>query len=212
MANSKRQLKALAALNLDMFQPDNIQLPAPATLHTIIKQAAVVAPEVAALATEPSPVFESELPSEKELYDLFERYNWMYFGGRLTCPQIEYSNRMTSAGAFYPRQRLIKIGRKYHQIFPDEIADTLKHEMIHLIHLKHDTAFKAEAKRVGATLKARSHPLLRRPPRYMYECPGCGAEYPRQKRLVMASCGYCSKSGKYDRRYKLRLRESLKTT
>lgn len=209
MAKSKRQLKAMAALNLDMFRPEIIQLPAPATLHTSIREAATPVPEVAALATSTNPIFEAELPSEKELYDLFGRYNWMYFGGRLSCPEIEYSNRMTSAGAFYPRQRLIRIGRKYHQVFPDEIADTLKHEMIHLIHFKHDAAFKAEATRIGASVKARSHPLLRRPPRYIYECSGCGAEYPRQKRLVMASCGYCSKSGRYDKRFKLKLRESL---
>ncbi len=208
MTQTKRQFKALAALNLDMFRPDTVKAPAPATLYTRIQQYADPSEETRRLADRHRACFEAELPSEEELYDLFERYNWMYFGGRLPRPTIEYSNRMTSAGAFIPSQRLIKIGRKYHQVFPEELADTLKHEMLHLLHLKHDAGFKAEAHRIGASVRARSHPLLRRPPRYTYECPGCGVEYPRQKRLVMASCGYCSKSGKYDERFKLRLKRS----
>jgi SprT-like protein len=198
----------MAALNLDLFQPEIVQVPAPATLHTRIQQEAMPSFEVQSLADEHRETYEAELPSEGELGQLFDRYNWMYFGGKLPKPRIEYSNRMTTAGAYYPNQSLIKIGRKYHELFPDELADTLKHEMIHLVYLKHNTEFKAEAVRVGASVKARSHPSLRKPPRYLYECPECGLEYPRQKRLVLASCGYCSPSGKYDDRFKLRLKSS----
>lgn len=198
----------MAALNLDLFHPDTVVVPAPATLYSRIRQYAETDDETAALADEHREIFNTELPSDKDIYHLFDRYNWMYFNGRLPRPRIEYSNRMTTAGAFIPSRRLIKIGRKYHEIFPEEVADTLKHEMIHLVHLKHDAAFKNEAARIGASVKARSHPSLRRPPRYVYECPGCSMEYPRQKRLVMASCGYCSQSGKYDARFKLRLKRS----
>ncbi len=211
MGQSKRQLKALAALNLDLFRPDSVVLPAPATLYTKIAAGAGSRIEaVSSLDLDISFSPGAELPEVQELYHLFERYNWMYFEGRLPRPVIEYSSRMTSAGSYIPLRHLIRIGRKYHEIFPDEIGDTLKHEMIHMIHLKHDAAFKAEATRIGASVRARSHPQLRKPPRYIYVCDNCGTEYPRQKRLRMASCGICSRGRVYDPRFKLRLKDSLK--
>lgn len=208
MAISKRQLKARAALNLDLFRPDTMQVPAPATIHTKIRQQAERVHELANLLETDRTVGVTQLPSEEELGRLFDHYNWMYFRGRLKRPRIEYSSRMTMAGVFIPSQRLIRISRRYHEIFPEEIADTLKHEMIHLVHMSHNSAFKSEAERIGASIKARTHPSLQRPPRYIYECPRCKTEFPRQKRLVMASCGYCSKGGKYDARFKLLLKRS----
>lgn len=211
MKKTKRQLKALAALNLDLFEPEVISIPAPATIHTRIKDHARPAAEaISSLDEAGTPEESPQLPTVAELYRLFDRYNWMYFEGGLPRPIIEYSSRMTSAGAYLPSRRIIRIGLKYHRIFPEEITDTLKHEMIHLIHLNHNAAFKAEAARLGASVRARSHPLLRRPPRYIYVCDNCGAEYPRQKILRMASCGTCSAGGRYDRRYKLRLKDSAR--
>ncbi|MEA3297235.1 MAG: hypothetical protein U9R56_05165, partial [candidate division Zixibacteria bacterium] len=104
-----------------------------------------------------------------------------------------------------PNRKVIKIGRKYHEIFLGEIADTLKHEMIHILHFHHDRAFKTEANRIGASIRARTHPLLRKSPRYVYECRHCGRRYPRQKQFRMASCGVCTSGKKYDPRYKLSL-------
>ncbi len=213
MAQSKRQKKAIAALNLDLFEPENLTPPAPATMHTRlaeevhkVRQAKSEAPVV---SIDLDPVIEKgSLPTVDQLYRLFDRYNWLYFDGKLPKVRIEYSNRMLAAGAFYLKEKLIKIGRKYHEVFPDDITDTLKHEMIHIIHFRHDAAFKRVAKRIGASVKAQYHPTLRRPARYIYECPGCRMEYPRQKRIRMASCGKCSYRGKFDRRFKLRLKAS----
>ncbi len=211
MKKTKRQLKALAALNLDLFEPEVVSVPAPATIHALIRDyARPTAVAVSSLEDDREPEILPELPSVADLYSLFDRYNWMYFDGGLPRPIIEYSKRMTSAGAYLPGRRLIRIGLKYHKIFPEEITDTLKHEMLHIIHLKHDAAFKAEASRIGASLRAKSHPALRRPPRYVYICDSCGSEYPRQKRLRMASCGTCSRGGRFDRRFKLRLKDSAK--
>jgi predicted SprT family Zn-dependent metalloprotease len=154
----------------------------------------------------------SELPPVAELYRLFDVYNKVYFGGKLPSVKVEYSNRMFSAGSYSPSRKLIRIGRKYHEIYPQDIEDTLKHEMIHIRHHRHDARFRAEAERVGASLRAREHPELRRPPRYIYECPGCGMEYPRQKRLVMASCGRCSRGRRFDPRFKLRRKKTLRPT
>ena len=202
----KQKLKALAALNLDLFELDVINVPTPTPPQTLKTQQSEAPDEVATLTDEHHQTNGTDLPTNEELYQLFERYNLMYFNGLLPRPRIEYSNRMRTAGAYFPARRLIRIGRKYHQLFPEEVDDTLKHEMIHMIHLNHGAGFKAEAARVGATVKARSHPSLRRPPRYVYECPGCRMEYPRQRRLVMASCGVCSPRGKYDERFKLKLK------
>ena len=204
---SQLQTKALKALNYDLFEPENITTPAPATLYTKInesaRQQALVTPE------ELQPEI-NELPDERELARRFDMYNFVYFKGKLPRVRVIYSNRMTSAGSYSPHGKVIKIGRKYHEIFPEEINDTLKHEMIHIMHLKHDRVFKKEAERIGASVKAQNHPALNRPPRYVYVCPRCGHEYPRQKRLRMASCGNCSRGGVYDERFKLKLIRSAR--
>ena len=160
----------------------------------------------------PLTILSAELPSEEELNHLFERFNNLYFNGKLKTVKIEYSKRMTCAGLYCPGDKLIKLSTKYHQIFPGEIEDTLKHEMIHIKHFFHDAAFKAEAKRIGASLKAKSHPLLRRPPKYVYFCRGCGLEYPRQKKMIRYSCGDCSANRRYDERFKLILKKTAGST
>ncbi len=204
MRRNKSQKKAIAALNYDLFRPEDLSPPAPATLYTAIRQHRSAAP-VVSLSTVPSA--ETGLPDTGELCRMFERFNWMYFDGLLPRVKIEYSTRMSSAGSYTPQRRLIRIGRKYHELFPEELTDTLKHEMIHILHLSHGAAFKAEAARVGASIRAKAHPSLRKPPKYIYTCPNCGREYPRQKRLRMASCGLCTNGRKFDLRYKLKLKK-----
>ncbi len=189
MRLSRSQRKALAAHNFDLFDQTG-----PVAVST--------AEAVSESAAEPVP-----LPSVEDLYALYERYNNIFFGGRLPQVRIEYSTRMRCAGSYTPAKGVIRIGRKYHELFPEEVGDTLKHEMIHILHFRHDAAFKAEAARIGASIRARAHPSLRKPPRYVYVCGNCGREYPRQKRLRMASCGACSRGGRFDARHKLRLKK-----
>ena len=150
-----------------------------------------------------------ELPTETDLNRMFNIYNRQYFNGRLPRVKVKYSQRMLVAGGYYPREKEIRISEKYHRIFPDEVYDTLKHEMIHIIHFKHDAAFKKIAKKIGASVRANEHPSLRLPPKYVYICPNCFTEYPRRKRLRMASCGKCSKNG-FDARFKLLLKKRSK--
>jgi len=191
MRISKRISAALAKANYDLFAP--IAIGANNPVQIISKDADPTHTMAAAGA----------LPTVIELYMMFDRFNQDCFQGRLVRPKIAYSARMMIAGSFTPTKNEIKIGRKYHEIFPEEVADTLKHEMIHMLFLHHDQNFKEVARRIGTSLKARSHPLLRSSPKYLYVCPGCGREYPRRKRLRMASCGVCSKGGKFDQRFKL---------
>ena len=188
MLISRKQQLAIKALNFDLFE--NAQ--------------------IAISVQEISPKDQSGLlPSTETLYHLFNRFNYLYFDGKLPRPVIEYSSRMTCAGSYTPVKNLIKISQKYHAIYPNEIEDTLKHEMIHIIHFNHNAAFKAEAKRIGSSLKAKTHPSLRKSPKYLYVCPSCGLEYPRQKKVRMSSCGSCSRNNEFERRFKLILIKSF---
>ncbi len=189
MSSAKRQYQALVKIHYDLFRRLDDSRDAAV-------QAKIDLPE--------NRNREVVLPSTDDLYRMFDRFNTECFNGRLPGVKISYSDRMLIAGSFTPATREIKIGRKYHNIFPDDIQDTLKHEMIHLIYARHDRGFKAMAARLGVSLRARTHPDLRGPHKYLYICPACGREYPRRKRFRMASCGVCSKENKFDPRFKLR--------
>ncbi len=191
MKSLKSIRKILQSLNYDLFGRLEEVEPLPITIKSPII-------DVPAIVKHP-------LPPLEELYQLFDKFNILYFDNKLPQVKIEYSTRMTNAGSYTPALKLIKISKKYHEIFPNDIEDTLKHEMIHIIYFYHNADFKKEAARIGASLKAKSHPSLRRKPKYMYFCPNCKKEYPRQKRLRMASCGICSDKGKFDFRFKLKL-------
>ncbi|MFQ5608123.1 MAG: SprT-like domain-containing protein [Candidatus Zixiibacteriota bacterium] len=147
------------------------------------------------------------LPSVAELSRLFDDYNSRHFDGELPKAEITYSTRMLAAGICYPLEKRIKIGVRYHQLFPHETAGTLLHEMLHLVYPTHCRIFRARARQIGAPLNARYHAALRRPARYLYRCPGCACEFPRQRRLRETSCGSCSVGG-YDSRFKLKLVDS----
>jgi hypothetical protein len=113
MSRNKSQRKALTAVNYDLFRPEDLSPPAPATLYTAIRQHQSAAP-VVSLSTVRE--VETGLPDTSELYRMFDRFNWLYFDGRLPRVKIEYSTRMSSAGSYTPQRRLIRIGRKYHQL------------------------------------------------------------------------------------------------
>ncbi len=149
------------------------------------------------------------LPSIDELYQRFQQYNIKYFAGKLPTPRIRYSPRMLCAGQYIRSRQEIVLSRKYHEVFPQDIDDTIKHEMIHIIHFNHSSDFKREAARIGASVKAKSHQSLRMQPRYVYQCRICKTEYPRRKRLISASCGKCSPS-RFDPKFKLVLKKKLR--
>ena len=144
------------------------------------------------------------LPDEDELRRMFSRINYRYFSGRLPEAKIEWSSRLRMAGKYLVNDRIIRLGRKYHEHFPQEIEDTLKHEMIHILYPDHGRLFKAEAVRIGASRYARDYPGARMSYKYIYACPACGQKFYRRKRYRMVSCGNCSHDG-FDERFKLRL-------
>lgn len=114
---------------------------------------------------------------------------------------------------------------------PQSIEVTVAHELIHLAdrvkgtprrhrHHGYDSIAADEAAVTGYALddlrrllheeSARREQLcrLRRPIRYLYECPNCGKEYPRTRRYSQAvSCSTCD--SRYNPQYRLLLHAAL---
>jgi predicted SprT family Zn-dependent metalloprotease len=111
---------------------------------------------------------------------------------------------------------------------PRSIEVTVAHELIHLAdrvngtprrhrHHGYDSIAADEAAVTGYSLEELRRLLndesqrrdaqrrMRRPIRYLYECPGCGKEYPRARRYSQAvSCSHCDK--RYNPLFRLRLK------
>src|SRR4051794_22433581 len=66
--------------------------------------------------------------------ELYNSLNRQHFGGSLPGCRIEISARLTrTAGKIWPRTRLIRLSRSYHELYgPAELSNTILHEMIHL--------------------------------------------------------------------------------
>jgi len=144
------------------------------------------------------------LPDPRELVRRYEEFNRLYFDNLLPGVTIRWSDRMRIAGTCDSHRRIITLSRPYHSHFPDDVDDTLKHEMIHLRRPRHDASFRREAARIGASVHCRDYPDLHPRARFIYICPTCNAEFPRVKRGHLY-CGRCARQG-YNLRCKLILR------
>jgi len=199
MRYGRKQMQLIKESNYDLFDPVNI-FPELLSVPDVEETKEIEGK----IEKEP----DRELSSVSELYKIFDRLNLRLFNNQIPRLTIKYSKRMLIAGSFNPVKNEITIGRKYHLIFRDDIEDTLAHEMIHYFYPNHGRQFKDMANRLGVSLKAKEHPNLRLACRYLYYCPSCGREYPRRKRLRMASCGNCTTGRKYDDRFKLKLKKN----
>ncbi|MBE3575128.1 MAG: SprT-like domain-containing protein [Firmicutes bacterium] len=162
---------------------------------------------------------------EPGLQELFRRLNENLFQGRLRA-DVHWSSRLRrSAGNCCPARHLIRLSRRYHEAYPDQLPLTLLHEMIHLLHPGHGPAFRREALRVmgavgvtdyrqfryarplpagagGGPERRGAAPLRRR--EYVYACPGCGRLFHARGRWRRRrSCGICHPGG-FDARFELR--------
>lgn len=155
------------------------------------------------------------------LHDLYDRLNARWWDGRLPSIPLRWSRRMHAAAGKYWRSRVrgweIVLSVPYHEHFPDEVTDTLKHEMVHVWQhvngfLKpggahHGREFQREAERVGAPRHCRTYPGLRRPLKYEWACPNCGRRARSRVRWVRACRPCCDRHnrGRFSVRYQLRL-------
>ncbi|NUN50010.1 MAG: SprT-like domain-containing protein [Candidatus Brocadiae bacterium] len=148
------------------------------------------------------------LPGEDELAGLLQALAVRYYPGAAIRFRVEWSRRMSrSAGLCYYRRKVIRLSWRYHAVFPAEIENTLRHELIHAAGiLGHGPRFVAEARRLGCDVHA--HPLPGRPWRYVYACPACDQQV-RTRRRVDYSCGKCSR--RWDARYRLVLKADLRS-
>lgn len=155
------------------------------------------------------------------LETLFQTLNAEFFESRLPVPDLVWNGRLrVAAGRFIPgsvrarRATCIEIA-SYLRDEPRAmqlIRDTLAHEMVHYWlwwnqkPYGHTAEFMRHLKRVGGP---RYNPVpKRRPPRYLYQCPGCQKEYPARRKLSrVLACAACCRAfsgGKFDPRFHLK--------
>ena len=210
MSYAKKQLQVIKERNYDLFDTANIfpELLSNSDIEIVerIREAEEIGEIVKTeIKIEKEP--EKELPTVSELYEIFDKLNIKLFDNQIPRLNIRYSKRMLIAGSYSPIKKEIKMGWRYHLIFRDDIEDTMAHEMIHYFYPNHGQKFKDMANKLGVSLKAKEHPDLRLACRYLYYCPNCGKEYPRRKRLRMASCGSCTTGRSFNARFKLKLKK-----
>jgi predicted SprT family Zn-dependent metalloprotease len=134
----------------------------------------------------------ASLPSIDELHRRFIEFNAALFGSKLPSAELRWSTRLRIAGTCDPRRRIITLSRAYHEHYPGDLDDTLKHEMIHLRYHGHGPAFRREATRVGATVHCKEYAGLHPKAHLRYVCPHCHREFRRMKPAELY-CGRCSR-------------------
>jgi len=109
------------------------------------------------------------------------------------------------------KSRIVVSWPAYLQHGWEETLNTFRHEVAHIVHNDHSTAFWVLAERLGCHRrhalppKEREHAYCR----YVYECPACKTRVFRRKRLVRASCGRCDRT--FNPAFQLRLVSSTTT-
>jgi len=142
------------------------------------------------------------LPSKKTLEEKYDKFNKEYFNNQLPYDtKIEWSTKMTkSAGLCIPRKKIIRISWHYARRFPEDVENTLIHEMIHLKFPNHGPQFYAEVDRINAygKMKVSRFSLGRAAePKYYYICTKCGIQFGRDKRVNIARY-VCQCNGKLE--------------
>ena len=143
--------------------------------------------------------------TDTELKRLYNKYNREIFNDRLaTFVAVEWSTRMTTTAGICKRitkdgvsYTLIQLSVSYHETNPNELMDTLVHEMIHVLLPKshHGSPFLEEARRIneafGMNITVYAHGEIDY--KYIYECVECSQKYERMRRLDLsrARCGVC---------------------
>lgn len=139
---------------------------------------------------------------------------------------VEWNARLFSAaGRADFRRKLVSLNPRLREHDVAEIDRTLRHEVAHLLAqfragqrrvAPHGNEWRKACRDLGIADEARTHtlpfPIHRREPRFHYECPRCGKDFPRVRRIKRAiACLDCCRKfnrGKFDKTAQLRLVES----
>ena len=143
------------------------------------------------------------LPDVAELQMLFAQYNFRYFDGEIPSFRIAYNARFSNlAGRITYKPPTIELSPKHLKGKPDELRETLLHEMIHAWLFSrgdnpgHTAAFKKKMREIG--LRSIYHDLGKAAPlsestkRYILRCEKCLMEVLRKRKpspnVVCARC------------------------
>jgi predicted SprT family Zn-dependent metalloprotease len=135
----------------------------------------------------------ADLPDVAELQLLFAQYNFVHFNGEIPSFRIAYNARFSNvAGRIGYKPPLIELSPKHLRGKPEELRQTLLHEMIHAwLHARgensgHTPAFKRKMRELGLTSiyhdLGTAAPLNPSPKRYVLRCPKCGMELLRRRK------------------------------
>ena len=145
------------------------------------------------------------LPDVAELQLLFAQYNLMYFAGEIPSHRIAYNARFSNlAGRVTYKPPLIELSPKHLVDKPEELRETLLHEMIHAwLHSRgenpgHTPAFKKKMRELGLTSiyhdLGKAAPLNESPKRYILRCEKCLMEVLRKRKpSPHVMCARCRK-------------------
>jgi predicted SprT family Zn-dependent metalloprotease len=145
------------------------------------------------------------LPDVAELQLLFAQLNCMHFDGEIPTYRIAYNARFANlAGRITYKPPTIELSPKHLRGKPDELRETLLHEMIHAwLHAKghnpgHTAAFKKKMRELG--LRSIYHDLGTAKPfnesakRYILRCEKCTLEVLRKRKPpANIMCAHCRK-------------------
>ena len=136
---------------------------------------------------------------------------------------VEWNARLFSAaGRADFRRKLVSLNPRLREHDAVEIERTLRHELAHLLAQfragrrrvpPHGAEWRKACRDLGIGGESRTHalpfPIQRRSRRFLYECPRCGKEFPRVRRIKRAiACLDCCRKfnrGKFDSGAQLRL-------
>jgi predicted SprT family Zn-dependent metalloprotease len=133
--------------------------------------------------------------TEKEILELFRRFNRRYFRSCIPAPRVFLSSRLKRAGQVDYNTWQMDISPSYHDAFGwgRELERTVKHEMIHLyLYLQgrdsnHTEEFRKWCEKTGAFFYCRDYSA---PDRYLYACPN-GHQVRSKRRMTAMSCSRC---------------------
>lgn len=142
---------------------------------------------------------------EIDLKTIYDELNEKYFYNELPNSsevKLEWSNRLTaSAGNCYKERKHIKLSTHYHIKYPEEVRNTLAHEMIHLKIRGHGKEFKKELERLNnmglpVRMFSKERAVIQKL-RWEYSCknPNCDNHFFRTRRIPknMANNIVCAK-------------------
>jgi predicted SprT family Zn-dependent metalloprotease len=173
-------------------------------------------------ARKKSCVIGSTLPSEADLQLLFARLNYEFFNGEVPDCRIRYNERFSNCAGRTtygrdPASMSIELSPKHFRRYPEALADTLLHEMIHawcyakFRHTGHGPRFKKKLRECGLTSiyheLGNVAPLNESTKRFILRCERCAFEALRRAPPRRpSSCPRCNKR-RFDERYPLAIFE-----